>query len=422
MKIAKQVKQKIFSKLTEILESNKDVIMVSHNDMDGYGCAYVVESLYQKKIPTIHTNYGDIIDDINVDILNPDIALIITDLNLTINEASLIDELTDGDWICIDHHMTGKQTQAEFRDNYFLNTDYSATYQTYALFSEYLMTGSKELKSLVNIINAYDIYLTSTPEFKKGLLLNSLFYKYRFEVDILRNKYIYHIFKLAEQYDLLNTSVSSFEKIYAEHLRIFANTLISELSTDYQIDDPDNTPIDVIFSMLHAPYVSSFITHETEEFVIIEGLSTSVTQYANSILFKLDEFKDKVIINLSDKGTVAFRSINNKAGELAKKAGGGGHPNAGGCKLNKTHDNYLDELLSLLDDKLDCNVVIDYINNKEAFQLANIIKKYKLSISDILYTYDQNKNNTKKLKKRELLSLISATVDIILGEVYEFHL
>ena len=196
------------------------------------------------------------------------------------------------------------------------------------------------------MINAYDIYKTESPLFRKGMLLANYVKANQFQFKTLTHNYMEFVFEEVAPF-LLDYGVQETEIQYP---RMFLRYL-KRLNNDANgiIKDQELIPSNVQVAMLHEPLIRTKITFQNDEIVVFENVSTSITQYVNELLFNA-EFGNKVLINLNKKGWVAFRSINEESSKFAVKAGGGGHENASGANLKLKDDEVpLDILLERLE-------------------------------------------------------------------------
>jgi len=119
---------------------------LSHIDLDGYGCQLITKE-YFKDINFYNSNYGNEISQkierIILDIENDDkntALVLITDLNLTLQQASYLDKKLkesekDIELLLLDHHKTGLECSQKFQW-YKLDEKRCATKITYDYFSK----------------------------------------------------------------------------------------------------------------------------------------------------------------------------------------------------------------------------------------------------------------------------------------------
>ena len=324
------------------------LVHVSHNDMDGFGSTHVVNKFMPERLMIQdNTNYGEIISKLTEIGYGQNINLLITDINLTMEEAQFIDE-NYNDWCVIDHHGTGQAVAEAYSLNYFLDTGSCGTLQTFDALNSFEYNEDINLEDVCVLINAYDIYLTDSPLFRKGMLLANYVKSNSFQFKTLTHNYMTFLFDEVANF-ILEHGVQETEIQYQRLFLNYLKTLNSKANGI--VKEPELIPSNVQVAMLHEPLIRNKITFANDKFVIFENVSTSITQYVNELLFE-KEFANKVLINLNKKGFVAFRSINEQASKYAVLAGGGGHPNAGGANLNleKDEDGRL-KLLGLINSK-----------------------------------------------------------------------
>ena len=125
---------------------------ISHTDLDGYGCQLISKKIYPNAV-FYNANYGlevklfikDALEKIKLVQKEKEIFLLITDLNLTTDEAKKLNK--DVNYLnqngyniklqLLDHHGTGKKSAEKF-DRYYLDTSMSATKITYNYFKKSL--------------------------------------------------------------------------------------------------------------------------------------------------------------------------------------------------------------------------------------------------------------------------------------------
>ena len=129
---------------------------LSHTDLDGYGCQYVVAN-YFKDCEFYNSNYGKEIEEKFEEIMikveaNPnEFALIlITDVNpiesVCEEFTSRVSRLNNAKLLLLDHHQTGKACMEKY-PWYFLDSSRCATKITYDFFSK-IFGENKELSQI----------------------------------------------------------------------------------------------------------------------------------------------------------------------------------------------------------------------------------------------------------------------------------
>lgn len=322
-----------YIKFLDDIKAGDIIIHISHIDLDGYGASYIVKSLIiEGVLCQFNTNYGEIIQTLKRLGINEKMKVLITDLNLSLDEAEYLDTLTKN-WLVVDHHGTGKSTQKAYPDNYYLDTERCGTKLIYDLINCTKFNNTdKYYKDMTDMVNTYDLWKKNeNPKyFKIGMLISHYIKTMPFIDNTLIHKYISFLFDNI----VLNTLMSNVNATESFYQTNFDAFLDREFGDYLYVHDKD-LPTNIKCAYLHESVIEKYITHETNEYVIFENISTSITQYVFDKLFDQDEYKNKVLINLNSKGHLSFRSINDKAVTLAVKcisAGrkGGGHPNAAG--------------------------------------------------------------------------------------------
>ena len=326
---------------------------LSHTDLDGYGCQ-LVSKQYFDNCKYINANYGlevklsieTILKDIKADNTHTSFFILISDLNLTLNESKNlnkeIDELNEsGKDITLqllDHHATG-QVSSEKYDWYYLDIDRCATKIVYDYFlkeakqSNY-MPLSKDMKlwleDLVNAINAVDIWKTEEEyNFEFGKVCMQMVSKAREINDILFGD---------ENREYRHSLLIDAAKFYSDkngHIKLDAS--IHFMKKDYlNLKDEDDT-----IDNISANYLVKLLETKKEELTVTykghKGLLTytlgSISIPANAFLVENDEYD--FFIDVSRNGGASLRADGKvDVSLLAQKlAGGGGHKNASGAKF-----------------------------------------------------------------------------------------
>ena len=172
-------------------------ILLSHNDMDGYGCNFTAHRLpYEFSI--INAGYGNVDEKLlyieNMLSSGEYKKVFITDLNFselqTIELYRIVKHNKNTDFIYIDHHPFSTEKQKKVFDSTVLLGNFKilhsekrcATYifYKYAL-SEKLIDFNEDYDKIMTLIDAYDTWKTDIPLFKGGLALNDIFYDWKRE-------------------------------------------------------------------------------------------------------------------------------------------------------------------------------------------------------------------------------------------------
>ncbi len=340
---------------------------ISHTDLDGYGCQ-LLSKTYFKDAFFLNANYGlevklsikKVIEEIKKLTNEDEIFFLITDVNLTPNEAKNLDKeiklLKDDNYNItlqlLDHHATG-QASADKYEWYFLDTKRCATKIVYDYmlkeFSSYDDKSLKKFEALVNAINAIDIWLEDEIfNFEFGKVLLSMVSRAR---------------------EINATLFSDENRDYRLYLMQEAATFINENNANIKLDDNihflkksylalnnDENTID----NLSASYLVSLLVNKKEELTVFynghKGLLTytlgGISIPANAFL-KANKDYD-FFIDVGKKGHTSLRAdgIVDVSALACKMADGGGHVNAAGCRFDDFKES------------IDYNVVKTFVQNK----------------------------------------------------------
>jgi len=341
---------------------------ISHTDLDGYGCQLTTQKIFPDAV-YYNANYGievkmflkDALDRISQLDKAEDILLLITDLNLTTDESKGLDrDITklnsDGFKVTLqllDHHGTG-QKSADKYDWYFLDTNRSATKITYDYFTEhypdFLDKCPKNYESLINAINAVDIWLDKDKLFEFGKVCMSMVSK-AYEINnslFSTQSREYKLFLLTQtlQYvDKEDGHILLDEKIYhikKEFLKLNdENNTLDNLSSNYLVKSLDNKKEDLT---VYYQGKKGLLTYN------LGGISIPANAFLRANL-DYDFFFD-----INRRGRAGLRANNNlDVSVLAQKlAGGGGHPNASGLAFKDFKETVIyDNVKKYIQNKLD---------------------------------------------------------------------
>lgn len=328
------------------------IIHLSHIDLDGYGASYVMHQVTCGNIFQLNCNYGEILNTLKKVNFSEDDYLLITDLNLNAEEAEYISNITSN-WQVIDHHASGKDIAAKFPDNYFIDTSFSAT-KLLVIAINFLLQSkeasydgnqlimARRLENISSIVNAYDMWILDDKLYPLGQLLTN-YINTSFFVDVnLNRRYIFEVLFGSILFSAQMMNKGDIARLEHGHSAWFRRYLSDNFGNkDYVNND---VPINIISAYLHEDVIKDYITFQNDECVVLEGIPSSLTNALNTLLFKDPFFGERVLVNINKKGSVAFRSINERSKELAERIGGGGHPNASGGFIKPLADKSLLEL------------------------------------------------------------------------------
>jgi len=338
------------------LKQVDSVYHLSHTDLDGYACQFLTSKCFDK-INFANSNYGDEItgrlkvffDRMLLD-NTKSILLLITDLNLSIQQCTYIEEqieriqnLKNNITInvkLLDHHGSGKDSASQF-SWYYLDTTRSATKITYDwLIETFECQTVVKYKTLVDSINAIDIWLINEKGFEFGKVLMGAIASSR-EVGRM-------MFDDKDREHKFHMIASANKIINEESAHIKLDNSIHSIKKSFFIGNRNDNTLD----NLVADYLTDLLTAKKEDLKISYKDKTGVLTYGipnisvigNAFLVANPDID--FILNVSSNGSISLRS-NNKAdvSEIASTlAGGGGHPNASGGRINNFKEvfSYID--------------------------------------------------------------------------------
>lgn len=341
---------------------------LSHTDLDGFGCQFTTQIVFPEAI-YYNANYGievkmfikDILHNIAQCDKDEEILFLITDLNLTTDEAKHLDAQiqtlnTEGHNVklqLLDHHGTGQKSADKF-DWYYLDTSRSATKITYDYLCEHYPTLIEStplhFAKLIQAINAVDIWLEDDTLFEFGKVCMSMVSK-SFEINnILFNKqsrdYKFYLLGQTLNYvDLENGHIELDENVYKikkEFLKLDGtNDTMDNLSSKYLVKSLDNKKEELT------------VFYQDKKGLLTYNLG-GISIPANAFLKANDDYD--FFIDINRRGRTGFRA-NNKldVSILAQKlAGGGGHPNASGAAFKDFKETVLyNDVKKYIQNKLD---------------------------------------------------------------------
>ncbi|MDR2635801.1 MAG: 3'-to-5' oligoribonuclease B, partial [Campylobacteraceae bacterium] len=323
------------------------VFHLSHTDLDGYGCQFVTKH-YFKNTKFYNSNYGREIDEKFAQILHdievcaaPKNIILITDLNLTLEQAKAFDEKlknikTSVKLILLDHHQSGTECAGKY-PWYFLDTSRSAAKITYDFFAD-IYGGDKRLKRLAEVINAVDIWLDNSPDFELGKVCLNL---------IANAKELNRI-----MFDEANTKLmfwllqNSMEYLDKEKAHILLEDNIHAIKKSFFQNDKEDT-LGNLVSKYNVAQLNKFKDKMSIVYKGKKGILTfnigAVSIIGNDFLTQNPDYD--FFMDVTSRRTVSFRA-NGKvdASKIAYElANGGGHPNASGGAIVGFRDSFLYE-------------------------------------------------------------------------------
>ncbi|HEB9348313.1 TPA: DHH family phosphoesterase [Campylobacter coli] len=306
---------------------------LSHTDLDGYACQYIV-NFYFKNVNFYNSNYGKeinenfnaILADIEKDNSFGQAIILITDLNLNLNQCEEFDKICKEKNIKIfllDHHQSGEECAQKYTW-YLLDNKRCATKITYDFFSK-ICTPDLELLNFAQVVNAVDIWLSEDANFELGKVFLGLIANAK-EINrvMFKEAQVFYMFFLLER---------ARKFINQPNSHILLDNAIHFIKKDFFAKNCDDT-----LSNLISYFVVEKLSELKEEFSIEyeghKGILTSnignTSVIGNEFLVKNPDYD--FFIDVSSRKTLSFRA-NGKVDVslMAKKlVGGGGHKNASG--------------------------------------------------------------------------------------------
>ncbi len=343
----------------------KTIHHLSHTDLDGYSCQLVMRYT-PYKLFNYNANYGAevkqkldmILENIKKD--NTPATIIITDLNLTADESRwlnkevnfLNDAKKEVTLTLLDHHGSGEDSANKY-DWYFLDVERCATKITYDYVKEnFDFDEPTWMNKYVNIVNAVDLWkMEEHDNFEYGKVCMRLVTETR-ELNKVMFADVDNNYKIS----LLLEAVKYIDK---ENAPVVLDEKIHKIKKDFFRDDKDNTLDNLatkfIVKLLGAARAEKTIYYKGYRGFLSYGVgNTSIV--GNGFLLEYPEYD--FIVDVSYRGTMSLRA-NNKVSvsQISKEwAGGGGHPNAAGGRIQGFKEQYRydkvkKQIQSIIDEK-----------------------------------------------------------------------
>ncbi len=334
------------------MKKPQSVYHLSHTDLDGYACQFLTSRCFEK-ITFQNSNYGDEIngrlkiffDQMLLDSAK-DILLLVTDLNLSLAQCEFIENQIERlhsfkkginiEVQLLDHHASGSDSAQKY-EWYFLDTSRSATKITYDwLIENFECKEIERYGQIVDAINAIDIWLKEEDGFEFGKVLMGA---------------------VASSREVGRALFDEHDRAHKFHLIESADKIINERDAHIRLDNEMHAIKKAFFSKgrsdntldnLVAEYLTDLLTARKEDLKISYRDKRGVLTYAlpnisvigNAFLVANPDID--FILNISPNGSISLRS-NNRAdvSEIAATlAGGGGHPNASGGRIQGFKELY----------------------------------------------------------------------------------
>jgi len=156
--------------------------LLTHNDLDGYGCRFVLEDKYKFE-SVIHTSYDDCFDNLKAlkETKTEDKTLFITDLNFKKDDLKAMIELLKDGWKIsyFDHHkyeekelQVFEKLKEKYDFKYIIDTSFCAT----KILGNVFKPQNENLRNLIDIIDTYDVWRLESPLWNKAFAINNIFY------------------------------------------------------------------------------------------------------------------------------------------------------------------------------------------------------------------------------------------------------
>ena len=326
------------------------VYHLSHIDLDGYGCQYLSQQCFDT-IDCYNANYGpevparlgEIVKKIEQDkFLHGDAIealILITDLNLTTKEGTWIEKEAvriGAKLQLLDHHATGA-TAAERFAWYKLDTTRCATLITYDwLQKHYAFDKENALASIVQAINAIDIWVSDDALFEYGKVMLGMISGAR-EINRI-------LFPAQDRTFKLSMIEEAKNRVDTEDAPIKLDDDLHQIKKAFFRQETNNTKDNLV-----ANYVTDLLTTDKQRLTInykgykgILGYNVgNASIIGNACMVENDDYDFYMDVNF--RGNFSLRS-NNKldVSQMAAHIGnGGGHPNASGGKVDGYKDSFV---------------------------------------------------------------------------------
>jgi oligoribonuclease NrnB/cAMP/cGMP phosphodiesterase (DHH superfamily) len=322
---------------------------LSHIDLDGYGCQYLTEKQFEKA-HYYNANYGpevkarleEIVAQIERDrFLDPKLEalILVTDLNLLTKEGHYIErekERLGAELLLLDHHATGASAAEKF-DWYRLDTSRCATLITYAwLREEYGFDTEEEYKTIVDAINAIDIWLDNHTLFEYGKVMLGMISGAR-EINRV-------MFPEQDRTFKFSLIAAAAERIHETDAPILLDDELHQIKKAFFTQGQNNTKDNLV-----AISITKLLTQQRARLEIsymgykgILGYNVGNTSImGNTFLVENPDMDFYMDVNY--RGGFSLRSNDklNVSLMAAKIGNGGGHPNASGGKIKDYKDSFV---------------------------------------------------------------------------------
>ena len=327
------------------------IFHLSHIDLDGYSCQ-LVSNFFCNTIRFYNSNYGnevtarlkEIEDEIKQCDTKEDILVLITDVNITRDECTFLDQTVARmrflnykiDIQLLDHHQTGAPQAKEY-NWYHLDNSKCATLLTFEYFKNKYPKVSvpQEMETYVKAVNAFDLWKEQDELFEFGKVLN----RYIVEAKEI-NKMLFKDDNVEYRLNLLR---STFDYLEGNRYIEMDDNLIKhkkEALATGKSDTLDN---------LTSEYITALLTKRKENMIILykeyKGILTTqignTSVLGNSFLKNNPDFH--FFMDVAPSGNVSLRADNKMdvSAMAVSLFGGGGHANAAGGRMGSLRDFYV---------------------------------------------------------------------------------
>lgn len=342
--------KEIIEKLKEegkTYELKNEIVLISHTDLDGYGCNIVLKSVDTgDNIRTIYNVDYQHVTDVIVNVFTKIVTeqkcpkyVFITDVSLPSKDVNkMIDTYVNvcenSNLFLIDHHDTSYEKLKDYKWAHIIpNTWRSATELLYVSISSIVEKDNSDLKpkryfylleNVITTISRYDTWAWRD-DYKDGseVLLNAIFLDY---AD--KNEFVDEIISLTDHwYDYGKLGVTPISYIYQQHqntINNYKNALDCACSRALKrtvLCRLGEYRCALLISEDYISMVSDYIERTADD--IFGGVDIVITLIPNSCQCSLRTNKDDI-------------NLGRVAKYLSFDGNGGGHLKAAGCKLS-TH-------------------------------------------------------------------------------------
>ena len=320
------------------------VKLISHTDLDGYGCEYILKA-FGFEVDAVHTNY-DKVNDIVIDYITSGKykeydRTFITDISINDKVAKLINDLyiiDDINIVLLDHHITAMELNKYdwcYISETLLNDKTCGTELVYQYILKNYITELKENTSissnylfniidLVNTIRIYDTWIWKETDYLKSKYLNDLFY-------ILGNEKFWELLSCNGYLDV--------DMFIGDYFYLIE---IEQEKTDNYIKKKQK----------------EIIKYPIDEYMVGIVFANKYHSELGNVLAETNTDCD--LIAIIGENNISYRTIKDiDCSEFAKRFGGGGHPKASGSPINLKQKDDIVKLLFANPNKKEDSIIKD---------------------------------------------------------------